>query len=897
MATADVSKTVEIIFGATDQASATLRSIGGELDRFETNLTRVTGPLASATDALLKFEAVLAAVAAGGLVYAASKAIELESAWIDLSKVTGQTREELAPLEDDLRSIAREWGVTTAAAVDAAGIFVQAGFSIQDSITLAEQALIATKVSTLDAESAAQFFVATINSLGGTAQDAAYYLDVLNKTESVAGANIAALAEGFTVLAPAASLAGLSFEQMNALLAVLIERGFAGAEAGNALKTILARLGTDTAPVVQSLIDLGVVTEASADEFRSAEAVLLKLAEIWPTLTDEQKAFYSAEIAGINQTSKFSAVLEGFADVNRIVASASSAAGSAVQEAALRMAAAEESINALKASFVDAAAAIGEQFLPETTGIVNAFTDINRAIEDAARSGAFDDFFSALEPLFLEFEADLQAIAKNIPAAFEGLDWQPIIDGLYSLKDAFGGLFDGIDLTTPDGLRAAFQGLIDVTGGLLETTGSIVTAFGPLLDVIGTAIGAFADLDPEVQKAIGSFLGWSKVLDLVLPSLSSLGLAFIGLSGAIKQIVSLSGGVSTLFSTLSKAGPLVAVLGKLGLAGAVLSIVYALGEWLGINDRVKAAFLDLLNGATGLEDAYRKLTEAEAAQKVRFEETDAAIQDLKETREQLLDLLSGHIDRNDEFARSEEDLAEQVEAVKEAFRRQGLIVKETAEGYITARKDAEALAEKQTELTNAVNGFNVEVRDAKGDLVELGGTFSVISKNASDTGDSVKDAEERLDEFRQLALELASDERIASIEATVAINVAQIEADAKKAVAAFESIGVSIQAQNDLLGSMFETWADLDSFSEKWQFEDWIDEQLEIQRELINKQIEMIDTTISQLKDSDGVINIKADGIEEDLKQFMYKILERIQLEMSGSPAEFLLGLQTVNVQ
>jgi len=896
MATADVSKTVEIIFGATDQASATLRSIGGELDRFETNLTRVTGPLASATDALLKFEAVLAAVAAGGLVYAASKAIELESAWIDLSKVTGQTREELAPLEDDLRSIAREWGVTTAAAVDAAGIFVQAGFSIQDSITLAEQALIATKVSTLDAESAAQFFVATINSLGGTAQDAAYYLDVLNKTESVAGANIAALAEGFTVLAPAASLAGLSFEQMNALLAVLIERGFAGAEAGNALKTILARLGTDTAPVVQSLIDLGVVTEASADEFRSAEAVLLKLAEIWPTLTDEQKAFYSAEIAGINQTSKFSAVLEGFADVNRIVASASSAAGSAVQEAALRMAAAEESINALKASFVDAAAAIGEQFLPETTGIVNAFTDINRAIEDAARSGAFDDFFSALEPLFLEFEADLQAIAKNIPAAFEGLDWQPIIDGLYSLKDAFGGLFDGIDLTTPDGLRAAFQGLIDVTGGLLETTGSIVTAFGPLLDVIGTAIGAFADLDPEVQRAVGSFLGWSKVLDVILPSLSSLGLAFIGLGGALKQIVALGSGITSLFTTMGGAAGLVKVIGPLGLAGAVIGLVYALGEWTGLNDKVADTIVDLWNGVTGLEDGYRDLEFALADQEQRFLEYDATLKGLRATKESLLSVLAGNIDRTDEFARSEEQLADEAEAVRIALEKQGLIVKKTADGYLAAYKNADELAEKLTKIENATNGFSTEVRDADGNLVKLDGTFSAISKNIETTKDSTDKAKQELDEFRQKALELASDERIANIEASVAINVAQVEADAKKTVAAFESIGVSIQSQNELLASMFETWADLDAFSDKWQFEDWIEQQLDLQEKLINKQIAMIDATISQMKDTDGTIKISADGLDEDLKQFMYKILNRIQLEMSGSPAEFLLGLKSVQI-
>ena len=55
--------------------------------------------------------------------------------------------------------------------------------------------------------------------------------------------------------------------------------------------------------------------------------------------------------------------------------------------------------------------------------------------------------------------------------------------------------------------------------------------------------------------------------------------------------------------------------------------------------------------------------------------------------------------------------------------------------------------------------------------------------------------------------------------------------------------------------------------------------------------MEYLQNLNSRLDDGSALINISSDGLEPELEAFMFKILERVQMEASRQGQSFLLGL------
>jgi len=84
---ADLSRTVEIIFGGIDRTGGAISSVGRNLDSLSDSVGSVTGPLAGVTDSILKLDAALVAAGVAVLAFATKEAVTFEAALIDLQKV------------------------------------------------------------------------------------------------------------------------------------------------------------------------------------------------------------------------------------------------------------------------------------------------------------------------------------------------------------------------------------------------------------------------------------------------------------------------------------------------------------------------------------------------------------------------------------------------------------------------------------------------------------------------------------------------------------------------------------------------------------------------------------------------------------------------------------------
>jgi hypothetical protein len=167
------------------------------------------------------------------------------------------------------------------------------------------------------------------------------------------------------------------------------------------------------------------------------------------------------------------------------------------------------------------------------------------------------------------------------------------------------------------------------------------------------------------------------------------------------------------------------------------------------------------------------------------------------------------------------------------------------------------------------------------------------------TADQLLQMTKNAQDFETKMEEIASNERIKTIEATVALNVAQLEADAKRVEAMFASIDTTINSTGELLGSLFGNFVQADSMWDKAKIEAQIrlenkrrQEALDLQKKLVEAEIARIEAQTRRLNRADPFIKITADGLEPELEAFMWKILQKTRMRVNAEYGDFLLGLE-----
>jgi hypothetical protein len=151
--------------------------------------------------------------------------------------------------------------------------------------------------------------------------------------------------------------------------------------------------------------------------------------------------------------------------------------------------------------------------------------------------------------------------------------------------------------------------------------------------------------------------------------------------------------------------------------------------------------------------------------------------------------------------------------------------KDAQVGWIKTVEDGVTTYTRATgEAGKALDGV-VSTTKAWGELGS-GGTLSVIGSQMETAAKQAEDAFKKTDAYFLKLLELASNEKIALIEARVQLNVAELEADTRRVEAAFASINNSITESYDSLNTLFGLWGSAGGLSDQLKLESWIkDEQ------------------------------------------------------------------------
>ena len=356
--------------------------------------------------------------------------------------------------------------------VEAATEFRKNSFNDSDSATLAKVATMFTNVAdeSMSAADSASFIIAQMKAFNIEADDAEHIIDAVNAVSNSYAVSSGQLAKNLGNMSAALSVGNNSFEESLGLLTAGTEVTRNASKVSRALVSVQSRLNQvidESSSTGQALTEWykehGVAILDQQGQLRSLYDVLTDVAEIWPTLTKNEQAYYLNQQAGANQSQNLAAILSNFDTAAKATATALNSAGSAMRENEAYQESLEYQTQSLKAEFQDLANNVIDK------QVISGFLNFGQTLLKVGNTdiGQFITKVGLLGGASWGIESLLH-VSKIIPTITQQFSnlWTVIASGgkVFALVGGWGG----IALPVLLGISAAIVGIVEATKAFNE---------------------------------------------------------------------------------------------------------------------------------------------------------------------------------------------------------------------------------------------------------------------------------------------------------------------------------------------------------------------------------------------------------------------------------------------
>lgn len=352
---------------------ATLESVGGKITSVGQSLTtHVTLPIVAAGTAIIK------------------TAGDFDQSMAQVKAITGATGEDF----ESLRDLAIDLGAKTAySAVECADAMTEmgkAGWSTQQIIDGMAGVLDAAASSSEGLAAVSTIIADAVSGFGLEAADASRVADVLAHSANAGTIDIADLGETFKYVAPMAQSMGLSLEDVTTAATAMSMAGIKGSQAGTSLRRMLTNLVKPSESVAAAMDELGISITNDDGSFLSLNEIIDVLRVSFDGLTDDEKAYYAATLAGANGQSGLLALLnlsaEEYAHLSEEI---NNCTGEAERTATVMQDNLNSKVEQLGGALESLAIKLGDILLPKlkeliekVTGVVEKFTQAPKPVQE-----------------------------------------------------------------------------------------------------------------------------------------------------------------------------------------------------------------------------------------------------------------------------------------------------------------------------------------------------------------------------------------------------------------------------------------------------------------------------------------------------------------------------------
>lgn len=249
---------------------------------------------------------------------AVDNVIELDDALLELSKVSDLSAEGLENITNQAYELGEKVGKTGRQVIDAVTEFKRAGYEMQDSLNMAEAALVMTNVAEgiNDTADAAGTLISVLKGYNMSESDAMSIVDMMNSTSNQSPIGFDELAEGLERTAGTMAQSGTTIQETIGLITAGYAQLRNVEKVSTSLITLSARLrGVDedgeeidglSTELQESFGKIGVAIEDTDGNLRSIYAIAKDYAKVLPTLTSKQKQYYAELAAGYSMINRVS---------------------------------------------------------------------------------------------------------------------------------------------------------------------------------------------------------------------------------------------------------------------------------------------------------------------------------------------------------------------------------------------------------------------------------------------------------------------------------------------------------------------------------------------------------------------------------------------------------------
>lgn len=931
---ADAQKTIELIFQGVDKTGAATAAAVKNLESFGGSLKGATQPVADFTVAALKVEAGVLAVGAAFATFAVKSAADFDAAFRQITTLFDATDEDLARFKDSILEYASGSSASLEEITNSLSAAIGSGVEYSKSLDLiatAEKLSVATRA---DLKGTTEVLVSTLNAYGLSTSAAGEVSDKLFQIIKDGKIEMTDLSASLANITPIAATAGVSLDEIGAGIATLTAAGVQQSTAIDALRSALSNIIKPSEQAKKLANELGIEFDANALKSKGLAGVLDDVQKATGGSADKMAVLFG-DVQGLSAVMTLTgSQADAFADS---LGSMGKAAGS-VDDAFSKMNGSVEqssakAVNALKVLLVE----IGTPLLDEFGGIATAIAKVFAAVADSVKDGALSGLVEYIESLAGEIQKAFEQIATNVPAALAKADLSGFTKGLDAVVGSVKGLFDGFYIGSADGLARAIETLGAAFLGLSKYAAGVIESFEPMFDLLVEVGKGAAGVDSSVFALAGNIGGVVTQANLLAGGLTGLVPMFEGLLAllVVKQGVGLVGAMGAL---ATGSGALATALGSAGLVAAAGAAGYAVGTVLndGINKVVSSVsgsettlgawIYDLVNSADdakgfavtvdGLRISIEDLNQGVESGKYVWDDVTGAWTSAVKQADVLAEGLDGvagavrkvskdgiteYVDAMGNVVKYTEDSAGALQRWNDAVLAAGGVLDESTSGAQSFADANRAVFDTTTAIVPIIDEATGKVVGYEQNLLATGKALDTVGKNTSGIKKSAEELAKAEEAAQKLKLEmekLASNERIKTLEFKAQIDVARIQADAQKVVAAFDSINTGIESTGETLSSLWDSLGSGDlSFSQTFALQRELekesqrrDQEFRLQEDLTRKQIEMMDAQINALNNGDGMIKITGDGLQPHLEAFMWEILKAIQVRVNADGLKMLLG-------
>lgn len=590
---------------------------------------------------------------------------------------------------------------------------------------------------------------------------------------------------------------------------------------------------------------------------------------------------------------------------------------------------------------------------PQLAQLETLIKTVAQNLPDAFAGIDFSDMVKAFERLGVQAKGALEALFGPIDLdSVEGLR-----KAIQSVVDVFTGF---INMTAGEvgGFKPLLEGLRQLSTAFKDAPSDVQGFAGELLS-FGKTVSVLNGFIEPLNTALLAFLAFGPRLAGFATAATEVGVALMGPQGVAIGLGLLA---SEIIKFLVPADQLADYLWPDWLSGqegttpgtAIADIVIGfealtgrIKEWLGVVEQVDPVVSKFQSSlerpipVTSFDGAISQIARFEEEIKKNQETYENFFADLE--RPVPVSQWDGMLSKMDELAGKSDETRQQLETLTKGneggysvrFNADGLIeisadantlgkafgeldgkVKSTADGFKYIEQvgangerafrqlgpSAFAASKEVTELEKAQRALGDAFGKSGADVGLITSAFSgymnALGKSGSLTTDQFINLTKTVNDFKSKMEEIASNERLKTIEFGVQLETEKLKADVERVKAAFASIDSTIQSTGDLLGSLFGNLTDTDNRWKELEIQEQIDQEnrrrqeaLDLQKRLTEAEIARIEAQTEALNRGDALIRIEANGLEPELEAFMWKILTRIRTRANAEFADYLLGL------